>query len=209
MKKVMVLPGPVGRIVGYARVSTYDQRLEVQEEALRAAGCVEVFAETMSGRKKVGREELERCLAGLKSGDTLVVMKLDRIARSVRDLVVIMTDLVDRGIGFQCLTQGGIDLNSITGRFMLHVLGAVAEFEVELIRERSVEGIARARREHPEKYAGRKPKFDKAEVRAAVVAEGLSANAAMERFGMSRTRVYQIAGDLWRPVCLPLKRRAG
>jgi len=129
--------------IGYARVSTQDQRSELQLDALAAAGCEQVFHEKMSGKDK-DRPELETCLKVVRQGDTLIVWRLDRLGRSLKDLVEIVHELQDRGIGLQSLTEN-IDTTNAGGKLIFHVFAALAEFERNLIRERTVAGLAAAR----------------------------------------------------------------
>lgn len=129
--------------IGYARVSTKDQDTRLQTDALQKAGCERVFEETASGAQR-DRPELAAVLSHLRSGDVLVVWKLDRLARSVRQLVETIEDLSSRGIGFVSLTEA-IDTTSPGGRLVFHVFGALAEFERELIRERTNAGLQSAK----------------------------------------------------------------
>ena len=129
--------------IGYIRVSTADQNLEMQREALRDAGCERIFEETASGAK-VDRPELKRCLEYLRDGDVLIVWKLDRLARSLRQLVDIVHGLGERQIGFRCLTQS-IDTTSSGGKLVFGIFATLAEFERDLIRERTVAGLNAAR----------------------------------------------------------------
>jgi DNA invertase Pin-like site-specific DNA recombinase len=130
-------------LIGYARVSTGEQTLAQQAEALRAAGCARLFSETVSGAAR-SRPELERALAALGPGDVLVCTRLDRLARSLAHLLEIVAGLQARGIGFRSLADP-IDTTSAQGRLALQILGAVAEFERALIRERTRAGLAAAR----------------------------------------------------------------
>lgn len=130
--------------VGYARVSTSDQHTETQRERLEAAGCERVFAERVSARSIDGREQLGVCLAFMRDGDQLVVTKLDRLARSLTDLIRITEQLQTKSIDLVVLDQA-IDTTTPTGKLMFHMLGAVAEFERALAEERRNEGIARAK----------------------------------------------------------------
>lgn len=150
-------------IIGYARVSTQDQNPELQLDALRAAGCEQVFSDKASGALK-DRPELTACLRILRKGDSLVVWKLDRLARSLKDLVELMHDLDQRGVGFQSLTET-IDTTNAGGRLVFHVFGALAEFERSLIRERTLAGLAAARARG--RRGGRKVAMSKADVRKA------------------------------------------
>ena len=130
--------------IGYARVSTTDQKLRSQIDALTKEGCKQVFEEKMSGAKKE-RRELDRCLELLREGDTLVVTKLDRLGRTVKQLVELIETFKTRGIHFKCLDDP-IDTTSSTGTFFFHVMGAFAELEKNLIRERTSVGLSAARK---------------------------------------------------------------
>ena len=146
-------------IIGYARVSTQDQNPELQLDALRGAGCEELFQEKATGKFRE-RPELTACLRSMRKGDTLVVWKLDRLGRSMRHLVVLVEELRDRGINFRSLTDS-IDTSTPMGRFFFHVMGALAEMERELIVERTRAGLAAARAEG--RIGGRRPKFSQDE----------------------------------------------
>ncbi len=130
-------------LIGYARVSTEDQNTAAQLDALRAAGCAELFEEKASGASR-GRPELARALARVRRGDTLVIWKLDRLARSLAHLLEVIEDLRDRGAHFRCLTSP-IDTASPHGTLVLQMLGAVAEYERSLVRERTKAGLRAAR----------------------------------------------------------------
>jgi DNA invertase Pin-like site-specific DNA recombinase len=130
-------------IVGYARVSTDGQTLDHQQSALRSAGCERVFAEKQSGAK-TDRQQLARAIAALTASDTLVVCKLDRLARSTRDLLNTLAAIADAGATFKSLGDPWCDTTSAHGRLMLTVLGGLAEFERHLILARTSEGRARA-----------------------------------------------------------------
>ena len=132
-----------GMDVGYARVSTGEQTLDLQLDALAKAGCGKVFTETASGAK-ADRPVLEETLEYLRPGDTLVVWRLDRLGRSLKHLIEVTTQLAERGIGFRSLTEQ-IDTTTPGGKLVFHVFGALAEFERELIRERTQAGLAAAR----------------------------------------------------------------
>jgi DNA invertase Pin-like site-specific DNA recombinase len=136
-------------LIGYARVSTVDQNPALQLDALNTAGCDPVFSDHASGAREK-RPDLDRCLGYLRSGDTLVVWRLDRLGRSLRHLVTLVADLGERDIGFRSLTEN-IDTTTAGGRLIFHVMAALAEFEREIIKERSIAGVAAAR------ARGRKP----------------------------------------------------
>jgi DNA invertase Pin-like site-specific DNA recombinase len=131
-------------LFGYARVSTRDQNLAAQDAELRAAGCAKVFKEKISGAK-TDRPELVKAIGRLEPGDVLVVTRLDRLARSTRDLLNVIAAVAERGAGFKSLKDTWADTTSAHGRLMLTVLGGLAEFERELIRARTGEGRKRAK----------------------------------------------------------------
>jgi DNA invertase Pin-like site-specific DNA recombinase len=132
-------------LFGYARVSTRDQDLVAQDAELRAAGCAKVFKEKISGAK-TDRPELVKAIGRLEPGDVLVVTRLDRLARSTRDLLNVIAAIAERGAGFKSLKDAWADTTSAHGRLMLTVLGGLAEFERELIRARTGEGRERAKK---------------------------------------------------------------
>jgi DNA invertase Pin-like site-specific DNA recombinase len=150
--------------IGYARVSTDDQNLRLQLDALRAAGCERIYRD--DGISAVARERpgLARALSRLKPGDVLVVWKLDRLGRSVAHLIEVIGELRDRGIGFESL-RDHIDTTSAGGRFYFHMLAALAEFERELIAERTKAGMAAAKRRGV--HMGRPPKLTPAQIEQA------------------------------------------
>jgi DNA invertase Pin-like site-specific DNA recombinase len=135
---------PKGMLIGYARVSTLDQNLALQRDALSEAGCAKIFTEQMSGAV-ADRPSLLDALAYARSGDTLVVWKLDRLARSMKQLIETVEKLRLRNIGFRSLTEA-IDTTTAQGRLVFHMFGALAEFERSLIRERTRAGLAAAKR---------------------------------------------------------------
>jgi DNA invertase Pin-like site-specific DNA recombinase len=130
-------------LVGYARVSTQDQTLALQKDALERAGCERVFTDTLSGATPE-RPGLTEALEYARSGDILVVWKLDRLGRSLRHLIETVTELHNRGVGFKSLTEQ-IDTTTSGGKLIFHVFGALAEFQRDLIRERTQAGLAAAR----------------------------------------------------------------
>ena len=147
------------RLLGYARVSTADQQPQLQVDALQDAGCYRVFTETASGAL-TDRPILAQVLDQLRPGDTLVVWKLDRLGRSLRHLVDTVTGLAERGVGFRSL-QESIDTTTPGGKLVFHVFAALAEFERDLIRERTTAGLAAAR------ARGRPPVLDPGQVELA------------------------------------------
>lgn len=142
--------------IGYARVSTDDQNLSLQQDALTAAGCEKIFEDKESGAK-AERPGLDTCLNFARPGDTVVVWRLDRLGRSLSDLVQIVGDLEKKGIGFESLTEK-IDTSSATGRLVFHLFAALAEFERNLTRERTAAGLSAARARG--RAGGRKPISD-------------------------------------------------
>jgi DNA invertase Pin-like site-specific DNA recombinase len=129
--------------VGYARVSTTDQTIDLQRDALTQAGCEQIFTDTMSGAK-AERPGLVQALRYMRTGDVLVVWKLDRLGRSLRNLIDVVTELDTLGIGFRSITES-MDTTTSGGRLIFHIFGALAEFERDLIRERTQAGLAAAR----------------------------------------------------------------
>jgi DNA invertase Pin-like site-specific DNA recombinase len=130
-------------LIGYARVSTHDQTLNLQRDALEKAGCNKIFTDTASGAK-AERKGLDEALDYVRKGDTLVVWRLDRLGRSLPHLITTMTALEERGIGFKSLTEN-IDTTTSGGKLIFHIFGALAEFERNLIRERTNAGLIAAR----------------------------------------------------------------
>ena len=141
-------------LVGYARVSSRDQNPDLQLDTLKEAGCEKVFVEKASGASR-DRPELRAALDYTREGDTLVVWKLDRLARSTRQLIETVENLQTRGIGFRCVTQAEIDTTTAGGRLVFTIFGAIAEFEREIIRERTRAGLEAA---HARGRKGGRPK---------------------------------------------------
>jgi DNA invertase Pin-like site-specific DNA recombinase len=131
-------------LIGYARVSTQEQTLNLQQDALQKVGCDRIFTDTASG-SKAERKGLEQALNYVRKGDTLVVWRLDRLGRSLPHLIATMTDLEAQGIGFKSLTEN-IDTTTSGGKLIFHIFGALAEFERNLIRERTQAGLIAARK---------------------------------------------------------------
>jgi DNA invertase Pin-like site-specific DNA recombinase len=152
-------------IIGYARVSTDGQTLDAQQAALKAAGAEKVFAEKVSGAK-TDRRQLQRALETLGTGDVLLVTRLDRLARSTRDLLNVLATIAEKGAGFRSIADAWADTTTPHGRLMLTVLGGLAEFERELIRARTDEGRKRALARGVQ--FGRKPKLTPHQVREAI-----------------------------------------
>lgn len=129
--------------IGYARVSTLRQTNDPQMDRLREAGCERIFPDTYSGRE-ASRPEWDKCLEQLRAGDVLTIVRLDRIGRSVRNLIDVLNDLAERGADLRVLDQA-IDTTTPSGKLIFHVLAAIAEFERDLIHERIMDGLASAR----------------------------------------------------------------
>lgn len=176
--------------IGYARVSTDDQELALQLDALAHAECRSIYQEKASGRD-VERRELTQCLKALRAGDTLVVWRMDRLGRSLTDLVKTITELEAGGIGFESLTEK-IETGTANGKLMFHVFAAMAEFERNLIRERTRVGLAAAKARG--RIGGRKHKLgeqQKKEIKALLRDPTISVGEVAERYGVSRTTIYR------------------
>jgi DNA invertase Pin-like site-specific DNA recombinase len=130
-------------LIGYARVSTNEQNLDLQRDALKKAGCEQIYTDNVSGTK-AERKGLTEALSHLREGDTLVVWRLDRLGRSLRHLIDTVTEFQTRGIGFKSVTES-IDTTTSGGKLIFHIFGALAEFEREIIRERTNAGLSAAR----------------------------------------------------------------
>jgi DNA invertase Pin-like site-specific DNA recombinase len=176
--------------IGYGRVSSEDQSLDIQMAALRAAGCDPIRAEKRSGTKMDGREELKTIMAFLREGDTLTVTRIDRLARSIADLAAIVRELEAKGVALKAIEQP-IDTSTPAGRCFLQMLGVFAEFETAIRRERQMEGVKAARAAGA--YKGRKPSISPADV-AKLKAEGLGATEIAKLLGISRVSVYRVLG---------------
>lgn len=178
--------------IGYARVSTDDQNLDLQCDALQAAQCSLIYEEALSG-KNTERPELQQCLKALRPGDTLVVWRLDRLGRSLQDLISIVTELEQRGILFESITEK-IETNSTTGKLVFHLFAALAEFERNLIRERTQSGLIAARARG--RKGGRPPKLDDKkirEIKRLMADPSIPVNQIAERYGVSRATIYKVA----------------
>lgn len=177
--------------IGYARTSTDDQKagLEAQLRDLKTAGCEKIFQEEVSSVDLVKREQFAQALDFVREGDTLVVTKLDRLARSVRHLMEIVDALKKKKVGLQILNLG-VDTGTPTGKLMLTLLGGIAEFEREIMLERQREGIAKAKREG--KYRGRKPTAqEKTEQVYAMLDQGKRPVDVARELNIGRTSVYR------------------
>jgi DNA invertase Pin-like site-specific DNA recombinase len=176
--------------IGYARVSTDDQNAQMQVDALTAAGCTNVFTDTASG-SLASRPELDKMLAHLRPDDVVVVWRLDRLGRSLKNLIALVEDLADKEVGFRSLTEG-IDTTNTGGKLVFHIFAALAEFERDLIRERTMAGLAAARARGrvggrprtmtPEKIAVARSMYDSKEHTVQAIAKTL---------GVSRKTIYR------------------
>ena len=177
--------------VGYARVSSVGQSLDVQVAALQDAGCTKLFCEKQSGTSTSKREKLQEALEFVREGDTLVVTRLDRLARSAGDLHALVSQLSRKGVGFKCLQQSGVNTTTSAGKLLLSMLAAVAEFETDIRRERQREGIDRAKAAGV--YKGRKPSVDAAAVRQ-LREQGVSPTLIAKQLRIGRASVYRALG---------------
>jgi DNA invertase Pin-like site-specific DNA recombinase len=181
--------------IGYARVSTSDQNLDVQRAALDAAGCDVILEEKVSGTKRDGRAQLDLALKLLGAGDALLVTRLDRLGRSMRDLANIAHEIEAKGAALKVIEQA-VDTSTTAGRAFFGMLSVFAQFETDVRSERQREGIARAkvngerREDGALKYAGRSPSVDAEAVRAAL-ATGERPAAIARRLGVSRQSIWR------------------
>ena len=177
-------------LVGYARISTSDQSPDLQRDALEAVGCGRIFEETASGAAKRVRPQLQSALDWMREGDTLVVWRLDRLARSIRQLIEMVEDLGGRDIGFRSLTEA-IDTTTPGGRLVFHVFGALAEFERNLIVERTRAGLAAAKARG--RVGGRPAALDDSAIAVAGALlrdPSIPIREVAKRVGVSRATLY-------------------
>lgn len=180
--------------IGYARVSTEDQSLDAQRDQLQADGCTEVFEEKITG-KRDSRPALDKALAALQPGDTLVVWKLDRLGRSVKNLTTLLHDLNSRGVCFRSISDG-IDTGTPTGKLLFHMLGAIAEFEAALVSERTKIGLQAAKQRG--KRLGRPRRLDAHQIRQAELLrthDKLSPTEIAARLKVGRTTLWRALAD--------------
>jgi DNA invertase Pin-like site-specific DNA recombinase len=182
-----------GVVYGYARASSLDQHTAIQVETLVAAGRSIVRAEKVSGTS-LGREELKTLLQFMRARDTLVVTRIDRLGRSMRDLQNIVHELKQRGVHLRA-TEQPIDTSTAAGKAFLDMLGVFAEFETNLRRERQAEGVAKAKAEGRYIGKGRPRSIDVAAVRA-LKSQGLGASEIAEKLGIGRASVYRVLDQL-------------
>lgn len=178
-------------LIGYARVSTQEQRPDLQEDALRKAGCERIYTDHASGAK-ASRPQLDRMLDALRPGDTVVVWKLDRLGRSLQDLVALMDRFRGMDVGFRCTTQQ-IDTTTPGGVLVFNIFGAMAQFERDLISERTSAGLQAARARG--RNGGRPRKLsdkDVAMVRQLYESRTVSVKEIAARFRVSRSTIYKV-----------------
>jgi DNA invertase Pin-like site-specific DNA recombinase len=180
-----------GKLIGYARVSTADQDLAVQRQALTGAGVGVIFEEKASGTRRDGRTELQKVLSVLGKDDSLVVTRLDRLGRSLRDLANIAHEIEEAGAHLKVLEQN-VDTSTAAGRAFFGMLAVFAAFETDVRRERQLEGIAMAKRQGA--YKGGKARLDRLRVKE-LVASGARPAAIARELGMSRSSVYRLLGE--------------
>ena len=182
-------------LIGYARVSTEDQHLHLQVDALKEAGCEKLFTDEMSGMKSE-RPGLREALAFVRAGDTLVVWRLDRLGRSLKDLIARVEEMKQHQVEFRSLTEN-IDTSNSGGKFMFHVFSALAEFERDLIRERTLAGLTAARARGRLGGRPRAMAEEKIKMAASLMKDpGVSVKEICRNLGVSRTTLYRYIGPL-------------
>jgi DNA invertase Pin-like site-specific DNA recombinase len=189
-----------GLLIGYARVSTIDQNLDLQRDALQRAGCGQMYEDKASGRAKSNRPELAAALRALRAGDTLVVWRLDRLARSLVDLVQIINELGEKGVGFRSLTEQ-IDTSSVQGRLFLGVFAAMAQYQRDVIHENTMEGLKAARARG--RMGGRPSKLGEQEIReieALLKDPQITVADVAKRYEVSRATIYNALDRKKEPV---------
>jgi DNA invertase Pin-like site-specific DNA recombinase len=180
-------------LIGYARVSTNEQNLDMQRDALQKEGCAQIYTDAVSGTK-AHRPGLEDALSHLRTGDTLVVWRLDRLGRSLRHLIDTVTDLQENGIGFKSITES-IDTTTSGGKLVFHIFGALAEFEREIIKERTKAGLQAARARG--RKGGRRTALTAKQIQ---IAQGLYAahtpvKEICQTLGISRATFYRYVNE--------------
>lgn len=180
-------------LIGYVRISTASQDGALQEDALTRAGCTKIFSDQISGAQS-DRPGLSEVLAYLREGDSLVVWKLDRLGRSLQHLISTVTALGDRGVAFQSLTDG-VDTSTPNGRLVFHIFGALAQFERDLIRERTGAGLAAALargRKGGRRVVVTAEKLARAKL---LIAEGFNVREAAARIKVGKSALYRALAD--------------
>lgn len=197
-----------GLRIGYARVSTVDQNLDLQRDALTRAGCVQIYEDKASGRAVKNRTELENALRALRKGDTLIVWRLDRLGRSLYDLVRIVRELEERGIKFESLSDS-IDTSTAQGRMFLGVMASLAQYVRDVIHENTVAGLQAARARG--RVGGRPAALDDraiGEIQALLRDPNITVKDVAERYQVSRATVYNTLERAKKKPALPPKKRA-
>lgn len=185
-------------LIGYARVSTHEQNLDLQLDALEAAGCKaeHIFSDKISTRKaSTEREGLDKAMTILREGDTLIVWRLDRFGRTLRELIDLVNGLGDKGIGFKSLNEN-IDTSTVGGKLIFHIFGALAEFERELIKERTNAGLQAARARG--RLGGRPKALDPKKIerlRSLYNSQDVPIDELLEMFKISRGTLYKYIGE--------------
>lgn len=177
-------------LIGYCRVSTSDQNLNLQKDELKKFGCSKIYEDVASGAKSE-RAGLESAIDFAREGDTLVIWKLDRLGRSLRDLIEIVNRLEKSGVSFVCITQN-IDTRTPSGKLFFHIFGALAEYERELIRERTKAGLTAARARG--RKGGRKPAMNEEQIeqaRAMMDNPKLKIKSILKTLGISKATLYK------------------
>lgn len=177
-------------MIGYARVSTAEQNLNMQEDALKRAGCYRIFTDVISGAKDK-RPGLDDALAFLREGDTLVVWKIDRLGRSTPHLIQIIEDLRQRGIAFHSLTDAKFDTRTSEGKLIFHIFAVLADYERSRIRERTIAGLAAAKARG--RKGGRQPVMTPAKLEKAkqLMVKGLKVREAAAAIKVGKTALYE------------------
>src|SRR5713226_7740582 len=178
--------------IGYARVSTLDQHLDLQLQALKKARCTKIFREKVSGTSR-SRPELQRLLEHLRAGDTVVVWKLDRIARSTRNLLEIMDTIREAGARFQSLSEPWADTTTHAGKMIMTVFAGIAEFERDLVRERTSAGREAARRRGIHFGRPRKLNAEQAKLARRLIDEGKSVREIADTFNVHTATIYRLS----------------
>jgi DNA invertase Pin-like site-specific DNA recombinase len=176
--------------IGYARVSTLEQNLDLQIDALKTAGCKKIFTDKISGKNKC-RPALDEALAYARTGDVIVTWKLDRLGRSLKHLIEVVTDLEERSVGFTSI-QENLDTTSAGGKLIFHIFGAFAEFESDIIRERTKAGLEAARARG--RKGGRKKLLTEAQekqLRVMAKDKSISVKEVCQTFGIARATYYK------------------
>jgi DNA invertase Pin-like site-specific DNA recombinase len=187
-------PAPASTVVGYARVSTITQTLEQQTEQLTAASAGKIFSDVMSGARD-DRPGFAECLKYLRDGDTLIVWRLDRLGRNMRSIVNTIHDLTERGITLRSL-QDGVDTSTSTGRMVAGILTSIAEYERELVRERTALKLAHARKSGVKFGRPTKLNGDQTALARRMKESGETAATICKTLGIGRTTLYRYLGEV-------------